>query len=134
MILRILGSDQPARTIAAVMFGNSPIVRMPSGLMISPNLVSSHALPLSWVIYSKNAGDWPCVKSMPGEGIGCADRCARRVRGGSADATNTFNLSFTAGDKSMMQATIVPVPAAAWLMGPTLLMLLRSGRKQPRLV
>jgi hypothetical protein len=34
----------------------------------------------------------------------------------------------------MMQATIVPVPAAAWSMGPTLLMLLRSGRKQPRLV
>ena len=71
---------------------------------------------------------------MPGQRIVCEDGCARRERGGSAVATNTFNLSFTAGDKSMMQATIVPVPAAAWSMGPTLLMLLRSGRKQPRLV
>ena len=43
IIFRIRSSGQPSRTIAAVRFGNSPMVRMPSGFTISPNSVSRRA-------------------------------------------------------------------------------------------
>src|SRR5262249_6907189 len=46
---------QPLRSIAAVMFGHSPIVLMPSGLTMSPKFVRRRAYPLSRVIQSKNS-------------------------------------------------------------------------------
>ena len=56
MTLWILVSGQPARAIAAVRLGSSPMVRTPSGLTTSPNSASCRAYPLSWVIHSKNSG------------------------------------------------------------------------------
>ena len=56
IIFRIFGSSQPARSIAAVMFGKSPMVRMPSGFTISPSL---RPWALTRLIQSRKS--WPRV-------------------------------------------------------------------------
>ena len=44
--LAVRASGQPRRSIAAVRLGKSPIVRMPSGLMIGPKSTSLRPVPL----------------------------------------------------------------------------------------
>src|SRR5581483_3846795 len=63
--LRMRGSDQLRLSMAAVRFGISPMVRIPSGFTTSPKSVSLRAYPLSCVIQSKNAAPYPWVWSVP---------------------------------------------------------------------
>ncbi len=56
-----------------------------------------------------------------------ANLSARASRGGSADATNTLSMTFN--DASLLQATVVPVPAAVWLFGSALIGLLGIRRR-----
>jgi hypothetical protein len=53
---------------------------------------------------------------------------AKGERGGSANAINTFDMSFTAGDTATLQAMIapVPLPGPLWLLGSALLMIASS--------
>src|SRR6185437_1419722 len=65
-ITRLMRDDfQPFLCIADVIFGHSPILRIPSGLTIFPKSVRRRAYPLSRVIQSKNSRPNPCVKSVP---------------------------------------------------------------------
>ena len=50
MILRILVSGQPARSIAAVRLEKSPILRSPAGLTTSPTARAGYPPPVSFVM------------------------------------------------------------------------------------